>query len=574
MASPDSFNLQPPTLGPQFPVYPHLTQAVRVTAATAIGPSRTVSSTVLSGPVLYISYVQQLDPSTLLPRDREPCFVVNLNGAGVLSPGYYVARLAGQYGGLPVYELGSEPSPTLQFVSQVCVIPGSMPNPCTFPTTCDQLRAIILSMLPTVQVYTSLLDPNAGIVLMNRVCNPACLQACPSGTGSGPSGCVACGGCSTDSTAVVTVLGITNGNCANCAAVNGTYVLSRGDPTNPASCAFGMQNVGGGPGGWCVWCGPIADGGCGSPFAMILWYDVVMAEWRFQMGIGANGGQEGVLEGSWSCADQNTVNTFSISDNVLGGYCHGPVTIKVKVGCGHSGGGWAPCSSCTGGSPLTWAMSPSGFSGGPCGAYNGSWTLTQGSSACAWAGTLAGASAQLSIGGLATLTLTDGADFTTYSTTFNGNCCAPLTLSLGSTSCTSSPGTIVLTPNCSGGPVTPACCPSGLPTTLIATVVGHGGCACYSGTYVLNYIGGDIWEDDTTTLCGQSTGGFLFEAGCSNDGTVMRVAITGYSVGGVAVPLDWSGCSLPQSWTGLDIGHITGDPNFPCAGTIDLTISG
>lgn len=99
-------------MGPQRPVYPHLLQALRVTTSTTAGPT--------AGQLLYNSFVQQLVPGTLLPRDREPCLALDLNSAG-LSPGYYTnCRLAGSFGGLPVYETGVVCG-TAAFVSCVSV---------------------------------------------------------------------------------------------------------------------------------------------------------------------------------------------------------------------------------------------------------------------------------------------------------------------------------------------------------------------------------------------------------------------------------------------------------------------
>ncbi len=104
----DSHSLQPPFLGKQQPLYPHLMQAVRVTTSHIPGPITSVSSSSITGPVLYISYTQQLDPTTLRPRDREPCLVTELNGND-LSAGYYTdCRLAGSYNGLPLYEVGNK----------------------------------------------------------------------------------------------------------------------------------------------------------------------------------------------------------------------------------------------------------------------------------------------------------------------------------------------------------------------------------------------------------------------------------------------------------------------------------
>lgn len=103
-----------PTLRDDLPRYPQTLQLLRVTAATVPGPSGGEST----GPgvgtvpptVLYVSAVQQLRTDTLAPRDREPCLATDPNGIG-LSAGYYLARLAGSYGGLPVYEVpGVSPS--------------------------------------------------------------------------------------------------------------------------------------------------------------------------------------------------------------------------------------------------------------------------------------------------------------------------------------------------------------------------------------------------------------------------------------------------------------------------------
>lgn len=102
----DSFSFQPPAFGPGRPVYPHLMQAVRVTSSTMSGPTISSSSSTIAGPVLYLSYVQQFDPLTLLAKDREPCLVMGPTG-GVLGAGDYDARLIGSYGGVPLFKVGS-----------------------------------------------------------------------------------------------------------------------------------------------------------------------------------------------------------------------------------------------------------------------------------------------------------------------------------------------------------------------------------------------------------------------------------------------------------------------------------
>jgi hypothetical protein len=93
---PDSTNLHPPDFGPTQPSYPVLIQLVRVTSTTAVSPPAGSTALVYSG------YTEQLQTS-LLPRDREACYVTDPNGTG-LGLGCYLGRLAGQFNGLPVYE--------------------------------------------------------------------------------------------------------------------------------------------------------------------------------------------------------------------------------------------------------------------------------------------------------------------------------------------------------------------------------------------------------------------------------------------------------------------------------------
>lgn len=127
----NNLNIHPPFFGPQLPVYPHLLQLCRVTAATVPGPAGVFqpAGSSFPGPTLYVSFTEQLQTGSLIPRDREPCLVDDVNGTG-LTPGYYLCRLAGSFNGLPVYEA-------------VCCAAGSFnPNapitfggPVTFSTT-------------------------------------------------------------------------------------------------------------------------------------------------------------------------------------------------------------------------------------------------------------------------------------------------------------------------------------------------------------------------------------------------------------------------------------------------------
>lgn len=100
----------PTKLRVDVPLYPPPLQLLRITGGTVSGPSGYASSSVL-GPSVHIGYTQQLHPTTLIPRDREPCFAIDVNRYG-LSPGYYLGRLSGNYQSLPLYEIaGAAVSP-------------------------------------------------------------------------------------------------------------------------------------------------------------------------------------------------------------------------------------------------------------------------------------------------------------------------------------------------------------------------------------------------------------------------------------------------------------------------------
>lgn len=84
-----------PHLNPDLPIYPVHLQLLKIGGGTVAGPTSDI--------LLYAASTQQLVPATLKPRNREPCFVLDVNGLG-LPPGYHLGRLAGSWQELPVYE--------------------------------------------------------------------------------------------------------------------------------------------------------------------------------------------------------------------------------------------------------------------------------------------------------------------------------------------------------------------------------------------------------------------------------------------------------------------------------------
>lgn len=139
-----------------------------------------------------------------------------------------------------------------------------------------------------------------------------------------------------------TVSGITNGSCGNCAAVNGVYTLFIDDVSDCNQA---------------TWSSLPYDSGCGSETGPIrlIWFDNA---WSLIMGIGANGAC--VATGTMVC---DGISTWTIADEDLGGYCHGPVTIVLDSRCSGSGsGGGSTSESGSGGE--SGSGSGSGTSGG------------------------------------------------------------------------------------------------------------------------------------------------------------------------------------------------------------------
>lgn len=93
-------NLEPPILQPALSNYPVHIQVCRVTSSVGASSSGTGGSSPFN---IYSALTQQFDSGTLSPRDREQCFVYDINGLGLVA-GYYVCRLVGSLSGLPLYE--------------------------------------------------------------------------------------------------------------------------------------------------------------------------------------------------------------------------------------------------------------------------------------------------------------------------------------------------------------------------------------------------------------------------------------------------------------------------------------
>lgn len=91
---------------PDLPLYPAPLQLLRVTQATVTGPpgSPQIPASSVLGPILYVAFTQQLRTDSLLPKDREPCLVDDVNGRGLV-PGFYHGRLTNNWNGLPLYEV-------------------------------------------------------------------------------------------------------------------------------------------------------------------------------------------------------------------------------------------------------------------------------------------------------------------------------------------------------------------------------------------------------------------------------------------------------------------------------------
>lgn len=171
-----SENQQPPFFGPNHPIYPPHLQLIKVLSGTIPGPSGYASSSVL-GPSIYLGTTQQLLPSTLLPRDREPCLALDVNRTG-LAPAYYLGRLSGSYRQLPLYEVTGGPvSPlaglssasgaglTPTQVEQLSTLSPSQLDRLNNLTTC-QLK-VLVDALPISQIQTL----TSGVITSTQLSN-------------------------------------------------------------------------------------------------------------------------------------------------------------------------------------------------------------------------------------------------------------------------------------------------------------------------------------------------------------------------------------------------------------------
>lgn len=147
-----------PKLRADLPLYPPSLQLLRIGATTVPGPSGYASSSFL-GPLLYTGSTQQLRTDTILPRDREPCLVLDVNGYG-LAPGYYLGRLSGSYSSLPVYEVVGGSGSMVSFA-------GMTPDQITSLTTSlsPSQIALLVNLNPCqLQVFLSLSVPQWQII--------------------------------------------------------------------------------------------------------------------------------------------------------------------------------------------------------------------------------------------------------------------------------------------------------------------------------------------------------------------------------------------------------------------------
>lgn len=180
----------------------------------------------------------------------------------------------------------------------------------------------------------------------------------------------------------------------------------------------------------------------------ILCYDDVLEAWWEDACLVAEGGSGSGESDPWWCLSGECVQLENSPLGATGPYdTYG----ECAVACGIVDELGDACGTCTGDTPASWLIFVSGF-GGLCGALNGDWDIPQDASdPCIYFSTMgSGDFAQIDIAATSTLSLfLDGILVATYTSTFEGDCCAPITFTVvGSPSCSSWPTTIVATPSC------------------------------------------------------------------------------------------------------------------------------
>jgi len=88
----DSANVQPPYVGPQFPIWPPTECVVQVSAAAVAGQS----------PPTYPANLCQFDSTTLTFRPREQVYLTEANGATLNVGSRYLAVLMSAFQNLPL----------------------------------------------------------------------------------------------------------------------------------------------------------------------------------------------------------------------------------------------------------------------------------------------------------------------------------------------------------------------------------------------------------------------------------------------------------------------------------------
>lgn len=134
-----SWNIQPPFLGQQNPVWPEVLEIIRVTNQVDL-------------PYCYVGYLQQQDAPNLRLRDRTMVYAWDANQIGA-PPWYYRGRLIGShtgvFGTLPLYFLGL----------RCCAQPSSVPSLPSGVSSSSSLSSFLSSLSSSTSSSLSVFSP-------------------------------------------------------------------------------------------------------------------------------------------------------------------------------------------------------------------------------------------------------------------------------------------------------------------------------------------------------------------------------------------------------------------------------